>query len=108
MLRYEKYHLFGFIRAMGKEGVKRPVVVVKTSVNHPRALASAASRLDRASPSLSRPSSILKRLGFYALADSCIKLVRTTHLTMPTYIFNCCYHTGDTVNGGLRKKSVAD
>ena len=82
-------------------GVKRLNFVIKTSANHPQALISVASRLDRASLSLSRSSLIFKRLGFFTLASNCVKPVRTTHLTMPTYTFNYCYPTGDNVDGEI-------
>ena len=107
MLRYEKYHQFGFKLTMGG-GVKRLNIVIKTSANHPQALIGVASRLERASPSLSRSSSIFKRLGFYTLASNYVKPVGTIHLTMSTYIFNSCYPTGDNVDGEIRKKNVAD
>ena len=106
-LDIKKYQWSCFRITMGK-GVKRFTLAVKISANYPRALIGIASGLYWASPSLSRSSSIFKRLGFYTLASNCIKPVRTIHLTMSTYTFNYCYPMGDNIDGEIRKKNVTD
>jgi hypothetical protein len=104
-LGYGKYNQFGFTLTTNG-GVKRLNIVIKTSANHLQAPRGVVSGLDPTSPSLSRSSSIFKRLGFYTLAINCLKPVRITYLTMSTYTFNYCYLTGDNVDGGLRKKTL--
>jgi hypothetical protein len=81
--------------------VKRFILIIKTSANHSQALIGVASRLGQAYPSVSKTSSIFKRLGFYTLASNCVMLVGTTHLAMSTYTFNYCYTTGDNVEREL-------
>jgi hypothetical protein len=88
---------------------KFPWVSKASDNNHyHQALVGVASRLNRASSSLSKSSPIIKRLRFYTLASNCVKPVRTTHLTMLTYTFNYCYPICDNDDGELRKRNVAD
>lgn len=102
--RYQNINSSGF-KKTSSGGVKRFILVFKTSTNCSIALKSVASSFNVAHTFLSLSSLILNRLWTCSLANNYIKPIQTIRHTLSTYTFNSVKNDLTIVKGEIEKKT---
>jgi hypothetical protein len=103
--RYQNINSFGF-KKTSSGGVKRFILVFKTSTNYSIALISVVFSFNRAYTILNLSSLILNRLWISSLANNYIKPIQTIRHTSSTYTFNSVKNDLTTIKGEIKKKTT--